>query len=129
MAKNERICSFCGSKEKPTSLLLDGIDACICEDCVERAGEIVAEIRKDDIKQQKIQAETFKLDKNPKEIKTFLDQYVIGQEDAKKVLSVAVYNHYKRIDYYSKKHKDDVEIEKSNIILIGETGTDRKSVV
>ncbi len=123
MAKKERICSFCGSKEKPSSLLLDGIDAYICEECVARAGEIVEQIRGEEIKQQKVQAETFKLDQKPKEIKTFLDQYVIGQEEAKKVLSVAVYNHYKRIDYYSKKHKDDVEIEKSNIILIGETGT------
>ena len=63
------------------------------------------------------------MDKKPKEIKAYLDQYVIGQEEAKKVLSVAVYNHYKRIDYYSKRKEDDVEIEKSNIILVGETGT------
>lgn len=123
MANKERICSFCGNKEKPSSLLLDGIDATICEECVGRAGEIVEQIRGEQVKQQKVQAEIFKLDKKPKEIKTFLDQYVIVQDEAKKVLSVAVYNHYKRIDYYSKKHKDDVEIEKSNIILIGETGT------
>jgi ATP-dependent Clp protease ATP-binding subunit ClpX len=65
----------------------------------------------------------FKLDKKPKDIKAFLDQYVIGQDEAKKVLSVAVYNHYKRIDYYAKRKTEDVEVEKSNIILVGETGT------
>ncbi len=123
MAKKERICSFCGEREKSTSLLLDGIDGFICEECALRAYEIVQEIRKEETKKQRVEAENFKLDKRPREIKKFLDQYVIGQEEAKKVLSVAVYNHYKRIDYYSKKHTDDVEIEKSNIILIGETGT------
>ncbi|MDR0367812.1 MAG: ATP-dependent Clp protease ATP-binding subunit ClpX [Bacteroidales bacterium] len=123
MAKNKRICSFCGEEETPTSLLLKGLDANICEDCIERAGELLKKLREEEEKYQKEQAETFKLDKKPKEIKAFLDQYVIGQDEAKKVLSVAVYNHYKRIDYYSKKHKNDVEIEKSNIILIGETGT------
>jgi len=123
MAKKGRFCSFCGNKEMPSSLLLDGVDAHICEDCVIRAGEIVRQIRQDEKRQQKPKADDFKLEKKPKEIKTFLDQYVIGQEEAKKILSVAVYNHYKRISYYSKKQEDDVEIEKSNIILIGETGT------
>jgi ATP-dependent Clp protease ATP-binding subunit ClpX len=123
MAKKERVCSFCGTKEKPTSILLDGIDALICEHCALLAYDMVQEIRQDELKKQKKEVQNFKLDKQPKEIKQFLDQYVIGQEEAKKVLSVAVYNHYKRIDYYSKKRQNDVEIEKSNVILVGETGT------
>jgi ATP-dependent Clp protease ATP-binding subunit ClpX len=123
MAKKARICSFCGAKEKPNSLLLDGIDAYICELCVLQANNLIREFRHDEEVKHKVDVNNFKLDKTPVEIKRFLDQYVIGQEEAKKVLSVAVYNHYKRIDYYSKKRNDDVEIEKSNIILVGETGT------
>jgi ATP-dependent Clp protease ATP-binding subunit ClpX len=123
MAKKERICSFCGTKEKPTAILLDGIDAFICEHCTLQAYDIIQEVRREERNKEKQEIQTFKLEKQPKEIKHFLDQYVIGQEEAKKVLSVAVYNHYKRIDYYSTKQKDDVEIEKSNIILVGETGT------
>jgi ATP-dependent Clp protease ATP-binding subunit ClpX len=123
MAKKGRVCSFCGTKENIDSILLDGIDACICEYCALRAHDIIQEIRRDELKKQKQELPVFKLDKQPKAIKQFLDQYVIGQEEAKKVLSVAVYNHYKRIDYYSSKRQDDVEIEKSNIILVGETGT------
>ena len=122
MAKRERICSFCGAKEGKDSNFLVGVNpyACICETCVMRANEIVREIHRG---KKTAVSKAFKLDKTPRQIKTFLDQYVIGQEEAKKVLSVAVYNHYKRIDYYSKRQNDDVEIEKSNIILIGETGT------
>ena len=126
MAKKERICSFCGSREGKESIFLEGLDPyiCICDACVMRANEIVREIHRNVSREQETKiSREFKLDKTPKQIKTFLDQYVIGQEEAKKVLSVAVYNHYKRIDYYSSRPKDDVEIEKSNIILLGETGT------
>jgi ATP-dependent Clp protease ATP-binding subunit ClpX len=123
MPKKVRICSFCGTEEDPNTILLNGKDALICEYCTLRAYDIIQQIRRDEQKKQKEAVPSFKLDKQPKEIKQFLDQYVIGQENAKKVLSVAVYNHYKRIDYYSKKRRDDVEIEKSNIILVGETGT------
>ena len=126
MAKKGRICSFCGSPEGKQSIFLDGVIpyTFICDVCVMRANEIIREIRLDELKNKEAEIKNeFKIDKTPKQIKAFLDQYVIGQDDAKKVLSVAVYNHYKRIDYYSKRQNDDVEIEKSNIILIGETGT------
>lgn len=123
MASKERFCSFCGARETAKNLLIDGMSGSICENCVERAREIFTQIHGDIKKKEVQEAGQFKLDKKPKEIKAYLDQYVIGQEEAKKVLSVAVYNHYKRIDYYSKRKEDDVEIEKSNIILVGETGT------
>ncbi|PLX03751.1 MAG: ATP-dependent Clp protease ATP-binding subunit ClpX, partial [Marinilabiliales bacterium] len=110
-------CSFCGRDKKETSLLIAGISGHICESCVEQAHKIIRE----EIGSE----ESFDINKvellKPVEIKKFLDQYVIGQEDAKKVLSVAVYNHYKRLS--QKETKDDIEIEKSNIILVGETGT------
>lgn len=110
-------CSFCGRTEKETGLLIAGIDGNICVDCIERAHSILKEemssMSKKDIPD-------FKLLK-PLEIKSFLDKYVIGQDEAKKVISVAVYNHYKRINQPN--DDNDVEIEKSNVILIGETGT------
>lgn len=110
-------CSFCGRDKKDTSLLIAGISGHICDSCIDQAYKIIKEeigTRSDfDIKQVKLL--------KPIEIKRFLDQYVIGQDDAKKVLSVAVYNHYKRLA--QKTTSDDVEIEKSNIILVGETGT------
>lgn len=116
--KKERVCSFCGRSESEVKVLLQGIDGAICETCVETAGRVLREasITPDD---------DFKIDiKTPKEIKEHLDKYVIGQDDAKKVLSVAVYNHFKRLIHNQEKHQnDDVEIEKSNIILVGETGT------
>jgi len=110
-------CSFCGRKEDEVNLLLSGIDAKICDDCVERAHEIISE----EIKSSKAKSFSKIELKKPAEIKAFLDEYVIGQEHAKKVLSVAVYNHYKRLN--QSVQNNDVEIEKSNIILTGETGT------
>ena len=115
-------CSFCGKSKREVNLLITGIGGFICDGCVEQANEIVGEELKVRSKKQSTAA-TLKLRK-PTEIKTFLDQYVIGQDEAKKVLAVAVYNHYKRLNQVSKHPAtEDVEIEKSNIILIGETGT------
>lgn len=110
-------CSFCGRTKKEANLLIAGLDGHICDHCIEQAHGIVME--------EMGSKSDFKLDDvnllKPEEIKEFLDNYVIGQDDAKKYLSVAVYNHYKRL--MQPKDKDDVEIEKSNIILVGETGT------
>ncbi len=110
-------CSFCGRSKKEANLLIAGLEGHICDHCIEQAHGIVSEElnSKSDFK-----VDNIKLLK-PIEIKAFLDQYVIGQDDAKKYLSVAVYNHYKRL--MQKKDEDDIEIEKSNIILVGETGT------
>ena len=120
MAKYQQYCSFCGRSEKDVKLLLTGINGYICEDCVERAYEMV----KESLGAQK-KGNNFSVSKdelpNPKEIKDFLDQYVIGQDDAKRYLSVSVYNHYKRL--MQQFGSDDVEIEKSNIIMVGPTGT------
>lgn len=110
-------CSFCGRDKKDTNLLIAGINGHICDSCVEQAIQIVEEELK---KKSDFDVKHIKLQK-PIEIKAFLDQYVIGQEEAKKFLSVAVYNHYKRL--LQKVETDDVEIEKSNIIMVGETGT------
>ena len=115
--KPEQRCSFCGKGKEEVLILIAGIDGYICENCVSQAQLIIDE----ELHQQEGTFQ-FSLPKMPKplEIKTFLDEYVIGQEEAKKVLSVAVYNHYKRLN---QKPTDDVEIEKSNIIMVGETGT------
>jgi len=115
--KKTNKCSFCGSPKEAVAILIEGRDAFICENCVEQAQKIVGEALTPD----KAKFE-FNLSKNikPKDIAAFLDQYIIGQDDAKKTLSVAVYNHYKRLN---QKIDDDVEIEKSNILLVGETGT------
>ena len=112
-------CSFCGRDKKEAVLLIAGIDGHICEMCVEQAYHIVNE---EVAEKGKLSPSQFSLLENfkPQEIKNYLDQYVIGQDEAKKCLSVAVYNHYKRL---RQKSKDEVEIEKSNIIFIGETGT------
>ncbi len=110
-------CSFCGREKKDVELLIAGIDGHICERCAEQAHSIILEeVKKDDT----FDLKGIKLMK-PKEIKDFLDQYVIGQDQAKKVLSVSVYNHYKRLT--QPVNDDETEIEKSNIILVGETGT------
>ena len=116
--KKEEYCSFCGRPKSETELLVTGMEARICNYCIEQAKMILDEEQRAKHKELKIDHTLLK----PVEIKAFLDQYVIGQEDAKKVLSVAVYNHYKRIGQ-SGDHDNDVEIEKSNIILVGDTGT------
>ncbi|MDB5120659.1 MAG: clpX [Sphingobacteriales bacterium] len=111
-------CSFCGSGKQDTLMLIAGLDAHICDKCVAQANQILAEELT--VRKTKSNESAVTLLK-PIEIKTHLDQYVIGQNQAKKVLSVAVYNHYKRLN--QKIEKDEVEIEKSNIIMVGETGT------
>ena len=111
-------CSFCGSGKQDTLMLIAGLDAHICDKCVAQANQILAEELT--VRKTKSNESAITLLK-PIEIKTHLDQYVIGQNQAKKVLSVAVYNHYKRLN--QKIEKDEVEIEKSNIIMVGETGT------
>ncbi|RLD27820.1 MAG: ATP-dependent Clp protease ATP-binding subunit ClpX [Bacteroidetes bacterium] len=118
MAKEELECSFCGKKKPETNLLIAGLDAHICDRCIEQAHGIVIEESKQ-IDNSDLSAELML--KKPQQIKAFLDQYVIGQEYTKRVLSVAVYNHYKRL--VQKKTDDDVEIQKSNIIMVGQTGT------
>lgn len=120
MAK-ERKCSFCGRTENEVPLLITGMSGFICNDCAEQAYEITKEALKvPKTKGQKDDSQGRKIPK-PKEIKEFLDQYVIGQDDAKRFLSVSVYNHYKRIA--QAKDDNEVEIEKSNIIMVGSTGT------
>ena len=117
MSKKSGVCAFCGRKANEVRLLIQGIDAEICDSCAEQAHTIVKEQFGDG---KKFESKGFTL-KKPAEIKAFLDQYVIGQDEAKRTLAVAVYNHYKRIN--QKVAADEVEIEKSNIILVGETGT------
>ena len=115
MAKNT--CNFCGRSERDAGLLISGIGVNICANCVESAHKILEEEFK---RQKEFKVDTAETPK-PREIKAFLDQYVIGQDEAKKFLSVAVYNHYKRISQLT--DDNDVEIEKSNIIMVGATGT------
>jgi ATP-dependent Clp protease ATP-binding subunit ClpX len=119
MAKNTLHCSFCGRSRDEVKILIAGQDGHICENCVEHAREII---------EQELLTRTdgtgtgFKLTvKKPIEIKRFLDEYIIGQDEAKKVLAVAVYNHYKRLQ--QKPTENEVDIEKSNIVMVGETGT------
>ncbi len=121
MTKDDRKCSFCGREGQKVDMLISGVGAHICERCVEQAGLIVSEEK---ALKEKQKIPSFKLFK-PHEIKKHLDQYVVGQEEAKKVLSVAVYNHYKRINYIrsTEGDHDGVELEKSNIVMVGETGT------
>lgn len=115
---NEQHCSFCGRPQNEVGLLISGIEGKICNECVEQAYQIIKEELKSKGGFRLPQMDEVK---NPAEIKSFLDQYVIGQEQAKKILSVAVYNHYKRIGHDAE--AAEVEIDKSNIILVGETGT------
>lgn len=121
MAKQQSLhCSFCGRNRDEVKILIAGQEGHICENCVEHAQEIITQ-EIFPMPEKNAQASSYKLSvKKPIELKKFLDEYVIGQDDAKKVLAVAVYNHYKRLN---QKVDSDVEIEKSNIIMVGETGT------
>ncbi|SHJ77680.1 ATP-dependent Clp protease ATP-binding subunit ClpX [Maribacter aquivivus] len=119
MAKENLECSFCGRKKPETNLLIAGLDAHICDRCIEQAHGIVAEESKQ-TKTNDLSSELVL--KKPQEIKEFLDTFIIGQERTKKVMSVAVYNHYKRLLQPSST-EDDIEIQKSNIIMVGQTGT------
>ena len=116
---SKRRCSFCGRTEDEVGFLITGVNGCICDTCAEQAHEIVKEAMHHQ-GQGPTDLNLSELPK-PKDIKEFLDQYVIGQDDAKRYLAVAVYNHYKRL--LQPKDKNDVEIEKSNIIMVGSTGT------
>lgn len=124
MAKNPLHCSFCGRSRDEVKILIAGQEGHICENCVEHAREIIDQELT--IKEEK-STSSFKLNvKKPVEIKKFLDEYVIGQDEAKKTLAVAVYNHYKRLQQRNNDTNapaNDIEIEKSNIIMVGETGT------
>ncbi len=117
MSKSDLQCSFCGKKKDQTRLLIAGIDAHICDLCIEQANGIILQENnsKENIK-EKSELELLK----PQQIKLFLDDYIVGQDYTKKVISVSVYNHYKRI---SQETENEVEIEKSNIIMVGQTGT------
>lgn len=123
MAKNTKShCLFCGRTEDEVPMLLQGIDGCICSDCVKIAWKYIDESGA--VNKQDKTLPQLELGKKPKEIKDFLDNYVIGQDRAKKLLSVAVYNHYKRVNHnLSTDVKDGVELDKSNILLVGPTGT------
>ncbi len=118
-SKSNYRCSFCGRDKKEAMILIAGIDGHICEVCVDQAADII----KEEVgSRQELEGDNFSMPKelNPKGIKTHLDEYIIGQDEAKKYLSVAVYNHYKRLNWTP---KDGVTIEKSNILFVGETGT------
>lgn len=122
MAKQVLECSFCGRKKPETNLLIAGINAHVCDRCIEQAHGIVME----ELKGNAVKQSADLVLKKPKEIRAFLDQYVIGQDQTKKVMSVAVYNHYKRL--MQLQQEEDVEIEKSNIIMVGQTGTGKTLV-
>jgi len=120
MAKKTMLqCSFCGRKEEETNLMIAGLDAHICDRCIEKAYNIVVEEYRNDDDDDNL-SEEFKLRK-PQQIKEFLDTYIIGQDVTKKVMSVAVYNHYKRL--LQQELNDDIDIQKSNIVIVGQTGT------
>jgi ATP-dependent Clp protease ATP-binding subunit ClpX len=123
MAKEKFECSFCGRKKAETNLLIAGVDAHICDNCIEQAHGIVLEEMKSNALTK---SSTDLVLRKPKDIRAFLDEYVIGQDQTKKVMSVAVYNHYKRL--MQQQTNDDVEIEKSNIIMVGQTGTGKTLV-
>lgn len=123
MAKEVLDCSFCGRKKPETNLLIAGINAHICDKCIEQAHGIVLEELKS---HGPAKGAADLVLKRPKEIRSFLDQYVIGQDQTKKVMSVAVYNHYKRL--MQPAQTDEVEIEKSNIVMVGQTGTGKTLV-
>ena len=120
MSKQEITCSFCGRKKSEVNMLIAGVSGHICDYCIEQADEIISQElehkSKSDVKQNIVL-------QKPEEIYAHLSEYVIGQEDAKKVLSVAVYNHYKRLSYSPGKNDNEIEIDKSNLVFIGKTGT------
>ncbi|MFN4007905.1 MAG: ATP-dependent Clp protease ATP-binding subunit ClpX [Chitinophagaceae bacterium] len=119
MAKQTHLhCSFCGRNRDEVKILIAGNEGHICENCIEHAQQIISQELEQH--QQKTYGQLAFSIRKPKDIKTYLDQYIIGQDEAKKIISVAVYNHYKRI---TQKVQDDIEIEKSNLIMVGETGT------
>ena len=128
---NDRLkCSFCGKTQDQVKKLIAGPDVFICDECVELCNEILDEeffekkdTQKNDEKEDKKEDTEEKPIPKPHEIKAYLDQHIVGQDDAKKVLSVAVYNHYKRLKHNQSGSKDDVEIQKSNILLVGPTGS------
>ncbi len=118
MAKTGGTCTFCGRSSRDVGLMINGISGCICNECAVQAYEIV----KEQLGKKKSKLDLDRKDlPRPEDIKAFLDQYIIGQDEAKRYLSVAVYNHYKRL--LQEETSDDVEIEKSNIIMVGSTGT------
>lgn len=118
MSKSNLHCSFCGRSREEVKILIAGQDGHICENCVDHAREIIEQ----ELQVKSESGSGFKINnRKPLEIKNFLDEYVIGQDDAKKVLAVAVYNHYKRLLF--KPSENDIEIDKSNIVMVGETGT------
>lgn len=133
MANSKKnVCSFCGRSESQVPMLLTGVNGFICSDCIKNAYHVLKEYLPEDFlddesKEKKKKAEKIDLENvpKPKDIKEYLDQYIIGQDDAKRYMSVAVYNHYKRLAQANtdKKDQDDVEIEKSNIVMVGSTGT------
>jgi ATP-dependent Clp protease ATP-binding subunit ClpX len=123
MSKEELECSFCGRKKAETNLLIAGLDAHICDRCIEQAHGIVVE---EALHSTNSELSKELMLKKPKAIKEFLDDYVIGQDHTKKVMSVAVYNHYKRL--LQPKSEDDIDIQKSNIIMVGRTGTGKTLV-
>jgi ATP-dependent Clp protease ATP-binding subunit ClpX len=123
MSKEELECSFCGRKKAETNLLIAGLDAHICDRCIEQAHGIVIE---EALHSTNSELSKELMLKKPKSIKAFLDDYVIGQEFTKKVMSVAVYNHYKRL--LQPKSDEEIEIQKSNIIIVGQTGTGKTLV-
>ena len=114
MNEKKLFCYFCGSKEKEVTYLIEGYDAYICDYCVEKANLVINE------NNSKKSKPSFEL-KNPRQIKKYLDKHIIGQDESKKIVSVAVYNHFKRIIHSN--DNDDVKLEKSNILLVGSTGT------
>src|SRR5687768_3964012 len=126
MAKTTLHCSFCGRSRDEVKILIAGQEGHICENCVEHAREIIDQelMVRDD---KTAGSSNFKLTvKKPIEMKRFLDEYIIGQDDAKKVLSVAVYNHFKRLQYQTDNVGNEGEIEKSNIVMVSETGTGKR---
>lgn len=125
--KTGSFCSFCGKPKEEATMLISGIEANICDACVEQASKIVEVELGNSVKTKKRSGELQINLLKPNEIKRHLDEYVIGQDQAKKVLSVAIYNHYKRV--MNSNESDDIDIEKSNVLLVGETGTGKTLLV